>query len=79
MVLSNLGRDSALESGSAWHRRSDTGLDYWLRADATGIYRVAAKSDVDAEPKPDRIDFMAHITRPPARWWQPAAVRPPRS
>ncbi|MGR6806169.1 hypothetical protein ACU6VI_07720 [Sphaerotilus natans] len=53
VVLSNLGRDSALESGSAWHRRSDTGLDYWLRADATGIYRVAAKSDVDAEPKPD--------------------------
>ena len=32
VVLSNLGRDSALESGSAWHRRSDTGLDYWLRA-----------------------------------------------
>lgn len=53
VVLSNLGRDSTLESGSAWHRRSDTGLDYWLRADATGIYRVAAKSDVDAEPKPD--------------------------
>lgn len=53
VVLSNLGRDSALESGSAWHRRSDTGLDYWLRADATGIYRVAAKSDIDAEPKPD--------------------------
>ena len=53
VVLSNLGRDSALESGSAWHRRSDTGLDYWLRADASGIYRVAAKSDVDAEPKPD--------------------------
>ena len=53
VVLSNLGRDSVLESGSAWHRRSDTGLDYWLRADATGIYRVAAKSDVDAEPKPD--------------------------
>lgn len=53
VVLSNLGRDSTLESGSAWHRRSDTGLDYWLRADATGIYRVAAKSDIDAEPKPD--------------------------
>lgn len=53
VVLSNLGRDSVLESGSACHRRSDTGLDYWLRADATGIYRVAAKSDVDAEPKPD--------------------------
>jgi hypothetical protein len=53
VVLSNLGRDGALESGSAWRRRSDTGLDYWLRADASGIYRVASKSDIDTEPKPD--------------------------
>ena len=71
VVLSNLGRDSALESGSAWHRRSDTGLDYWLRADATGIYRVAAKSDVDAEPKPDpapRFVLKAPIAVGPS--WQ---------
>ena len=45
VVLSNLGRDSALESGSAWHRRSDTGLDYWLRADATGIYRALKRME----------------------------------
>ncbi len=28
-------------------------MDYWLRSDDTGIYRVASKSDLDAEPKPD--------------------------
>jgi len=40
--------------GTAQRRRSDSGLDYWLRADASGIYRVASKSDLDAEPLPDR-------------------------
>ncbi|MEY8877017.1 MAG: hypothetical protein AB9M60_10945 [Leptothrix sp. (in: b-proteobacteria)] len=53
VVLRNLGRDGAVPSGSAWHRRSETGLDYWLRADASGIYRVAAKTDLEAEPTPD--------------------------
>jgi hypothetical protein len=53
VVLSNQGRDRSLESGSAWRRRSDSGLDYWLRADDTGIYRVGSKSDLDADPKPD--------------------------
>ena len=53
VVLSNEGRDSALASGTAWRRRSDSGIDYWLRADDTGIYRVATKSDADEAPKPD--------------------------
>jgi hypothetical protein len=53
VVLSNQGRDSALESGPAWRRRSDSGVDYWLRGDESGIYRVATKSDLDAEPKAD--------------------------
>ena len=49
-----LGQDSVdgLE-GRAWHRRSETGLDYWLRQDDTGIYRVASKTDVQAEVSPD--------------------------
>ena len=38
---------------AAWHRRSDSGVDYWLRADASGIYRVASKSDLEPEPTPD--------------------------
>jgi hypothetical protein len=50
--LVSLGQDS--QSGSpAWHRRSLSGVDYWLRADDSGVYRVATKSDVDDVPKPD--------------------------
>ncbi|WP_235823305.1 hypothetical protein [Azohydromonas sediminis] len=50
--LRTLGRE-ALDDGPAWRRRSDDGVDYWLRADDSGIYRVASKSDLDAEPRPD--------------------------
>jgi hypothetical protein len=55
-VFTTLGSESVdgLEGGAAWHRRSDSGVDYWLRSDETGIYRVATKSDVDAEPKIDK-------------------------
>ncbi|MDZ7855444.1 hypothetical protein [Sphaerotilus sp.] len=53
VVLSNAGRDSTLDSGSAYRRRSDAGIDYWLRADSTGVYRVASKMDVEDAPKPD--------------------------
>lgn len=52
LVLRTLGRDS-LDDGPAWRRRSDSGADYWLRADETGIYRVASKSDVEAAPTAD--------------------------
>lgn len=37
----------------AWRRRSADGVAWYLRHDATGIYRVAAKSDLQAEPTPD--------------------------
>ena len=37
---------------SAWHRPSDSGLDCWLKNDATGISRIASKSDLSPEPKP---------------------------
>ena len=56
LTLRTLGRESvpALGDAAAWRRRSDSGLDYWLRADASGIYRVASKSDLDPEPVPDQ-------------------------
>jgi hypothetical protein len=38
---------------TAWRRRSDHGVDYWLRFDDTGTFRVATKTDVDPDPKPD--------------------------
>jgi hypothetical protein len=37
----------------AWRRRSADGVDWYLRADASGVYRVASKSDLDEEPRPD--------------------------
>jgi hypothetical protein len=50
--LATLGEDR-LDSGRAWRRRSASGVDYWLRADASGIYRVASKTDLDAEVQAD--------------------------
>ena len=52
-VIETLGRDR-LESGEAWRRRSDSGVDYWLRSDASGIYRVATKSELQDEPEADK-------------------------
>ncbi len=42
-VIETLGREH-LESGEAWRRRSDSGVDYWLKRDAIDIYRVATKN-----------------------------------
>ncbi len=53
LVLTTQGSDTLAEGGAAYRRRSDDGVDYWLRSDDTGIYRVASKSDLDAEPKLD--------------------------
>lgn len=47
-----LGSDT-LDDGPAWRRRSDSGVDYWLRVDDSGIFRVASKSDLDPAPKAD--------------------------
>jgi hypothetical protein len=52
LTLSALGEEK-LEGSTAWHRRSNLGVDYWLRVDDTGIYRVASKSEIEEEAKPD--------------------------
>lgn len=52
-VIETLGADT-LDSGRAWRRRSDSGIEYWLRSDASGIYRVASKSELDEAPLPDK-------------------------
>ncbi len=52
LTLATLGRET-IAGGDAWRRHSDSGVDYWLRSDDSGIYRVASKSDLDAESKPD--------------------------
>lgn len=43
-----------LDGRPAFRRRSDSGVDYWLRSDTSGTYRIASKSDVDAAPRPDK-------------------------
>ena len=52
-VITTLGAES-LEDGRAFRRRSDSGVDYWLRSDETGIYRVATKTDLQEAPTPDK-------------------------
>lgn len=51
-TLSTLGR-ADLDGQQTWLRRSDSGANYWLRSDDSGVYRVASKSDIEAEPKLD--------------------------
>lgn len=51
-VVANRGRET-FDGEPAWRRRTHDGNDYWLRSDETGIYRVASKNALDAEPKPD--------------------------
>ena len=53
VVLSTLGEQAMAQGGVAWQRRSDSGVDYWLRTDATGVFRIASKTDLDADPVPD--------------------------
>lgn len=51
--LSTLGEER-IDGGRAWRRRSASGVDYWLRSDASGVFRVASKTDLQAEPQPDK-------------------------
>ena len=37
----------------AFKRTSDSGMAYWLRSDATGVYRIAAQGPLDPAPRPD--------------------------
>ncbi|MDM0117784.1 hypothetical protein QTI66_37435 [Variovorax sp. J22R133] len=39
--------------GVPGRRRSDDGVEYWLRADDKGVQRVASRSLGDPQPRPD--------------------------
>jgi hypothetical protein len=54
LVLSSHGSES-LEDGKAWRRHSASGVDYWLRIDDSGIFRVASKSELEEAPKKDKV------------------------
>ena len=47
----------------AMRRHSDSGLDYWLRSDDTGVYRVARKNALENEPKLDEL--QRYVLRKP--------------
>lgn len=46
MTISAIGSDS-IDGQTVWRRYSDTGSEYWLRPDETGIIRVASKHGLD--------------------------------
>jgi hypothetical protein len=59
----------------AMRRHSDSGLDYWLRSDDTGVYRVASKNALDAVPKADEVP--RYVLRKPyavSTTWQASTV-----
>ena len=67
LTLTTLGaeRFAGADNKSAWHRRGSDGVDYWLRADDSGIYRVASKALLDAAPQldvPQRYVLRAPFT-----------------
>ena len=53
LVLANRGSDT-IDGAPSWRRRSDTGIEYWLRSDATGIYRIASRNPLEREPQLDK-------------------------
>lgn len=52
LVLRTRG-SGTVDGQTAWRRRSATGMDYWLRSDSSGIYRIASKTDLQAAPALD--------------------------
>lgn len=54
LTLRTLGAETlVLDDKPAWLRRSDSGINYWLRADEGGVVRVASKGDMQADPVAD--------------------------
>jgi hypothetical protein len=73
LTLRTLGAEPlpALDGRPAWRRRSDDGVDYWLRSDAGGIYRVASKSDLMEDPMPDTpVRFVLKAPYAVGTQWQ---------
>ncbi len=44
------GGSTKIDGAQASIRRSNSGVEYWLRSDATGVYRVASQGPLDSEP-----------------------------
>ncbi len=74
LTLRTLGAEQApglADQAPAWRRRSDSGVDYWLRSDASGIYRVASKNDLEADAHADAAPrYVLKAPFEPGTQWQ---------
>ena len=73
LTLTNMG-SMLLNGTETWRRRSDTGNEYWLRADESGVRRIASRTPVDKSAVLDqapRTVIPAKLT-PDAKWSVPA-------
>jgi hypothetical protein len=52
LTLVNRGADR-VDGAVSWRRRTDAGLEYWHRVDATGIYRIASRNPLEREAQLD--------------------------
>lgn len=52
LVMSTLPAED-FEGSKAFRRHSDDGADYWLRRDASGIFRVASRHELEPEARKD--------------------------
>ena len=52
LTIANRGADR-IDGAVSWRRRSGDGIEYWLRSDDTGIYRIATRNPLDREPQVD--------------------------
>lgn len=54
-----------------WRRRSDDGVGWWLRSDASGVYRVASRTDLEDEPVADPVPrYVLHRPYAVGTRWQ---------
>lgn len=53
LVLATAGADT-IDGAPSWRRRSDSGIEYWLRSDATGVYRIASRNPLEREAALDK-------------------------
>lgn len=52
-VILTRGQADVPQGGQAWVRRSEEGVEWFLRVDASGVFRVASRTDLEAEPTAD--------------------------
>ena len=74
LVLRTLpGED--FEDRPAFRRRSDDGVLYWLRRDASGVYRVATRHELQAEPVKDAAPrYVLKEPLVPGTEWQAPTI-----